>query len=419
MQYRVDKKTGRKLSVLGLGCMRFPRTIAGIDMKKAEGIIMAAVEGGVNYFDTAWMYQGSEEALGAVLEKNRIRDRVFIASKLPVVLVKKPEDFGRFFGEELRRLRTDCIDYYLMHMLTGLASWEKLTGMGIEGWIASEKKSGRIGQIGFSFHGAAGEFLKILDAYPWEFCQIQYNYSDEHFQAGIGGLKKAAETMPVIIMEPLLGGKLAQGLPREALDIFRAFPRNGSGGAGAGPEKGRPCPAVYSPAAWGLRWVWNHPEAAVVLSGMSDSRQVEENAALADNCAAGSLTAEELDVYRRVREVFNASCRVRCTGCGYCMPCPRHVNIPGCFAAYNTSFFMGWMAGMQQYMTSAAFAFENSFGPGNCIACGKCETCCPQKIPIIAGLRELRKRMEPLPVRIVIAAMRKFLGRKRRSTPAA
>jgi predicted aldo/keto reductase-like oxidoreductase len=407
MQYRVDKKSGNRLSVLGLGCMRFPRNLALIDMKKAEKIVMTAVENGINYFDTAWMYPGSEEALGTALEKNGARDKVFIASKLPIVLVKKPADFDRFFNEELARLKTDRIDYYLMHMLTDVGSWKSLVELGIEDWIAAKKKSGAIAQIGFSFHGIGEEFLKILELYPWEFCQIQYNYSDENFQAGVRGLKKAAETMPVIIMEPLLGGKLAAGLPRQAAGIFSGAALSSGTADSAAAAHSAGC----SPAGWGLRWVWNQAEAAVVLSGMTSPAQVLENAALASVTLPGSLGAAELDLYRRVREVFNASYKIHCTGCGYCMPCPRNVNIPGCFAAYNTSFAMGRIAGWQQYMTSAAFTSAQSFGPANCVACGNCERRCPQKIPIVSSLKILRRRMEPLPFRIVLAGVRKFLGR--------
>lgn len=392
MQYRIDKKSGEKLSVLGLGCMRFPRGIAGIDQKKAEAIVMTAVENGINYFDTAWMYPGSEEALGAALAKNGVREKVFIATKMPVVFVKKSGDFDRFFAEELERLRTNYIDYYLMHMLTDLESWNHLVRLGIKDWIAAKKKSGEIRRIGFSFHGIGEEFIRLLEAYPWEFCQIQYNYSDENFQAGIRGLKKAAETMPVVVMEPLLGGRLAAGLPKAAAELFRA--------AGGGP------------AAWALRWVWNHPGVTVVLSGMTGARQVEENAVLADRFSGQPLAETELDLYRRVRELFNASYKIHCTGCAYCMPCPKNVNIPGCFAAYNTSFSMDWITGMKQYMTSAAFTSLQSFGPGNCTACGRCEKHCPQKIPVIESLKKVRGRMEPLFIRIIIAATRKFLGRK-------
>ncbi|MDR2134715.1 MAG: aldo/keto reductase, partial [Treponema sp.] len=349
--------------------------------------------------------------LGTVLQKNGVRDNVFIASKLPIVLVKKAADFDRFFSEELSRLKTDRIDYYLMHMLTDAGSWKSLVELGIEDWIAAKKKRGAIRQIGFSFHGIGEEFFKILNEYPWEFCQIQYNYSDENFQAGLKGLKKAAETMPVIIMEPLLGGKLAGGLPRKAAEIFKAA-------ALSGVSAGKPAAAAsrsagFSAAGWGLRWVWNHPEAAVVLSGMTDPAQVTENAALARVTLPNSLSAGELDLYRQVREVFNASYKVHCTGCGYCMPCPRNVNIPGCFAAYNTSFSMGRIAGWQQYMTSAVFTSAQSCGPANCVACGNCERRCPQKIPIIESLKTLRRRMEPLPFRVAVAALRKFLGRRR------
>jgi predicted aldo/keto reductase-like oxidoreductase len=219
--------------------------------------------------------------------------------------------------------------------------------------------------------------------------------------------------MPVIIMEPLLGGKLAAGLPRQAADIFRRAALSAGTATSAAPASPGPHPAGYSPAGWGLRWVWNQAEAAVVLSGMTSPAQVLENAALASVTFPGSLSVAELDLYQQVREVFNASYKIHCTGCGYCMPCPRNVNIPGCFAAYNTSFAMGRIAGWQQYMTSAAFTSAQSFGPANCVACGNCERHCPQKIPIIESLKILRRRMEPLPFRIILAGVRKFLGRRR------
>jgi predicted aldo/keto reductase-like oxidoreductase len=388
--------------------MRFPRSLAATDMKKAEAVVMTSIEQGINYVDTAWMYPGNEEALGTVLENNAARNKVYIATKLPAMLVKKAGDMDRFFEEELKRLRTDHIDYYLIHNLADLFSWETLAALGIEDWIAAKKKSGQIGQIGFSFHGAAGEFFKILAAYPWEFCQIQYNYSDERYQAGVEGLKKAAETMPVIIMEPLLGGKLAAGLPKAAVDIFRGYGRDKDGVDRAGPG-GEAC----SPAGWGLRWVWNHSEATVVLSGMTSPAQVIENAALADRSAAGSLAPEELALYGRVREIFNASYKIHCTGCGYCMPCPRGVNLPGCVAAYTTSFVMGWGAGMQQYMTGTGISSAKNAGPAACVSCGKCESHCPQHIPVIKSLRAVRRRMEPLPVRALVRVVRAFLGRKR------
>jgi len=397
MQYRIDKKTGRELSVLGMGCMRFPRNVGGADLKKTESVVLSALEKGINYFDTAWLYPGSEEALSYVLEKNKVRDKIYIATKLPAMLVGKAKDFDRFFDEQLKRLRTDWIDYYLIHNLGDIVSWKHLVNLGIESWISGKKKSGQIGQIGFSFHGASDEFLKILDAYPWEFCQIQYNYSDENYQAGVRGLKKAAETMPVIIMEPLLGGKLANSLPKEAQEIFRTA-------------------GIYSPAARGLRWLWNQPEVTVVLSGMSDPAQVEENAALTDACTAGSLTAEELALYGRVRDIFNAANRIPCTGCGYCMPCPQGVNIPGCFSTYNTSYIMGWYTGVKQYITGSGIASTKSSGSSSCISCGACEKHCPQKIPIIKELARVRKRMEPFWVRIILRTVRAVMGHVKKTS---
>jgi predicted aldo/keto reductase-like oxidoreductase len=402
MQYRIDKKSGRKLSVLGLGCMRFPKNLGNIDLKKAENIVLSSINKGINYFDTAWMYPGNEEALGVILDRNRIRDKIYIAAKLPSMVVGKPGDFDHYFNEELKRLRTDHIDYYLIHNLPDLNTWEHLVRLGAESWISGNKNSGRIGQIGFSFHGTSGEFLKIIGAYDWDFSQIQYNYSDENYQAGVVGLKKAAETMPVIIMEPLLGGKLTSNLPREARELFQK-------------EKG----GIYSPAAWGLRWLWNQDEVTVVLSGMTDAAQVEENCALTDECLPGSLTADELAVYRNVKEIFNKAYKIHCTGCSYCMPCPNRVNIPGSFTAYNTSFVMGWGLGIKQYTTNIGILSPKSFSPKNCTACGKCEKHCPQNIPIIESLKTVKKRFEFFPISLILAMARAFFGHFKKEVPLA
>jgi len=392
MQYRIDKKSGDKLSILGFGCMRFP------DRRKAEEMVMRAIEGGLNYFDTAWSYPGSEETLGAILEKNRARERVLVATKLPLFILKGPADFDKYFDQSLKRLRTGYVDYYLMHMITDMDQWEKLKSWGIESWIAEKKRAGQIRRIAFSFHGSRDEFLKVLDDYDWELCQIQYNYSDENFQAGVTGLKKAAEKMPVVIMEPLLGGKLATGLPKEAVAIFK---------------KANP---ALSPAAWGLNWVWNQPEAAVALSGMSASAQLEENLRLAGEARAGMLGETEMDVYRRALAVIKRACKVPCTGCNYCMPCPRGVNIPGCFAAYNARYSLGYYYGLHQYITSTALTSERSGGPSQCVKCGKCESHCPQNLPIVKHLGEVRRRMEPWWLRFVGACVRAFTGKRRKKT---
>lgn len=400
MQYRIDGKSGNKLSALGFGCMRFPRKGASIDPEKTERLVMEAVNRGVNYFDTAYIYSGSEEALGAVLEKNKAREKVFIATKLPLVLSRSRPDFDKFFNKSLERLRTDHIDYYLLHMLTGRLQWEKFQALGIEEWLAEQKQAGRIGQAGFSFHGSQEEFLRLLDVYDWDFCQIQYNYAQENYQAGKTGLlKAAAKGLPVIIMEPLLGGKLASALPREAEELFKTSGKKA--------------------AEWALRWVWNQAEATVLLSGMNDPVQLEENLLAAETALPGSLTAGEQEVYRRVVEIFSASYKVPCTGCNYCMPCPQHVNIPGCFAAYNTSFALGWIQGMQQYATSAALVSDQTGGPGLCVKCGKCESHCPQHIPIIKSLTAVRNRMEPLPLRGILGIIRAVLGHSKNRTGRA
>jgi len=396
MQYRIDKRTGNKLSVLGFGCMRFPKNLTGFDSRKTEEMIMRSIDGGVNYFDTAWIYTGSEETIGPIFERNRAREKIFISTKMPLVFVKGPADFDKYLDQSLSRLKTNYIDYYLMHMVTDLDMWTKLKGWGIEEWIVRKKKEGKIRQIGFSYHGSRSEFMKVLDDYDWEICLIQYNYSDENFQAGVTGLKKAAEKMPVMIMEPLLGGRLATGLPEEAVKIFKD----------ANPD--------LSPAAWGLNWVWNQEEVTLLLSGMSDMAQIDENIRLADKVKPGMLAEAELDTYRKALEVINRSCKIRCTGCNYCMPCPRGVNIPGCFTAYNTVYSMGFAAGMHQFVSSTALMSERSGSPSLCVKCGVCESHCPQRLPIIENLGQVSRRMEPFWVKFIGFCIRAFLGKKRK-----
>lgn len=353
-------------------------------------MILRAIEEGVNYFDTAYLYVGSEEVLGKVLVDNGLRDQVFIATKLPIALCKKPEDFDRFFSAQFEHLQTDYIDYYLMHNINSLDQWNTLREWGVESWIKDQQESGKVRQIGFSFHGPKEEFLKVLDAYDWDFCQIQYNYSDENYQAGVEGLKRAAEKkMPVIIMEPLLGGKLATGLPPRAEAVFKSVD----------PE--------LSPAAWGLRWLLDQPEVTVILSGMSNDDQVKDNLKTADSSQAGMLSEEEKGAYDQVISIFKESYKVPCTGCNYCMPCPQNVNIPGCFAAYNTSYSLGRIAGIIQYTTGTAANRSENYMASNCVACGKCEKHCPQNIAIIQSLKDVSKRMEPFYFNIAMSFMRR------------
>jgi len=228
MQYRKDKG-GQELSVLGFGCMRFTRNGGTIDLEKAEKEIMAAYRGGVNYYDTAYIYPGSEALLGTVLKRNGIREKVKVATKLPQYLVRNLDGVEKIFQEELGRLQTDYIDYYLMHMVTDLAQWNRLVEMGILDWIERKKAEGAIRNLGFSFHGNTDNFLKVLEAYDWDFCQIQYNYLDEVTQAGVKGLKAAAARgLPVVIMEPLRGGKLVNMLPQEAKKLMKENERGWS-----------------------------------------------------------------------------------------------------------------------------------------------------------------------------------------------
>jgi predicted aldo/keto reductase-like oxidoreductase len=406
MQYRIDKKSGNRLSALGLGCMRFPKTgphfalsgsqsFGAIDYRKAEALVMGAIQRGVNYFDTAYIYPGSEEMMGLIFRRNNVRDKAFIATKMPVIICKQPADFDRFFDKQLVRLQTDHIDYYLMHMLTDFASWRKMREFGIVEWAAAKKRSGAIQQFGFSFHGKRDEFCKILDDFDWDFCQIQYNYSDENYQAGVTGLKKAAaKGIPVIIMEPLLGGKLARNLPPKAAAVFRE----------ADPSS--------TPAQWALKWLWNQPEVSVVLSGMTTEQDLAENLRCCEQSGIDTVTGVEQEAYEKARAAFRSSYKVPCTGCGYCMPCPRGVNIPSCFAAFNTSFAFGKIQGWQQYVTSSGLTSDAPGSAGRCVRCKKCESHCPQNIAVSDALLTVRKRMEPLWFRSGINIARAFLGKK-------
>ena len=391
MLYRTNQRNGQKLSILGYGCLRYSKKGTAIDQEKAEKEMAYAIEQGVNYFDTAYTYGGSEECLGTFLAKG-FRDKVNIATKLPHYYVKKQGDMDRYFNEQLQRLRTDHIEYYLMHMLNDIATWERLVSLGITDWIEGKKKSGQIGQIGFSFHGGTEQFCKIIDAYDWDFCQIQYNYMDEYTQAGTAGLEYANKKgMPVIIMEPLRGGRLVNALPQGAKKIF----------AEAEPKR--------SAAEWGLRWIWNHPQVNVILSGMNDIEQVKENVRIASEAKADSFTKEDQDVIERVKKEINRHIKVPCTGCSYCMPCPQGVDIPTCFAAYNTRYTDSWFAGMKAYFMCTTLK-TNPTVASKCIGCGKCERRCPQGIHVREELKQVKKHMEN-PIYQIAKVAAGFIGK--------
>ena len=375
MNYRNDKY-GNPLSIIGFGCMRFQRKGGKIDMAKAEKQIMDAYHAGVNYYDTAYIYPGSEAAVGEIFEKNGIREKIYIATKLPHYLVKTAADFDKIFNEELKRLRTDYVDYYLMHMLTDVNAWERMKKLGILEWIEKKKASGAIRQVGFSYHGNSQIFCDLVDAWDWDFCQIQYNYMDENTQAGRKGLYHAYEKgIPVIIMEPLRGGKLVNNLPAEAEKIF----------AGHDPKR--------TPAQWALRWLWDQKEVTVVLSGMNTDEMVADNIHTASTVQVGELTDADQAMLQRVVKAINAGMKVGCTACGYCMPCPMGVNIPGTFAAYNRVYSESKFSGMKEYFMSNALRKEPNLA-SQCIGCGKCEKHCPQAISIREELKNAQKVLE-------------------------
>ena len=393
MKYRNNRK-GEPISILGYGCMRFTTSGRNIDMEKAEKELMEAYNAGVNYFDTAYVYSGSEAAVGEIFEKNGIRDKVNIATKLPQYLIGSRNALDKYFNEELSRLRTDYIDYYLMHHMTAMNQWDKLKNLGIEEWIKQKKASGRIRNIGFSYHGNTEDFIGILNAYDWDFCQIQYNYVDEHSQAWLEGVKAAAaKGIPIVIMEPLRGGKLVNLLPDKAKELIASQPTG------------------YTPAEYGLRWLWNQPEITCVLSGMNSIEMVRENCRIASDAEAGCFTHDDFKTIDKVKEIIRESELVGCTGCRYCMPCPKGVDIPALFRSYNMTALESKTAARFEYAQTVGLKKDPAFA-SQCIQCGKCEQHCPQNISIREKVKEADRVVRPLPYKVGINLVRKFMLRK-------
>ena len=395
MLYRVNNKNNDNISVLGYGCMRLPKKGLKIDLEKTTILIKKAVELGINYFDTAYVYPGSEEALGIILEKEKLRDKIKIATKLPIIMCKKEDDFDKFFNKQLDRLKTDRIDYYLLHMLCDSDTFDKLKLLNIIEWIEKKKKEGSIKNIGFSYHGGKSEFKKLIDSYNWDFCMIQYNYLDEFNQAGKEGLHYAYKKgIPVFVMEPLRGGMLVNGLPEKAKKEFNSI------------DKKRTL------VEWSLRWIWNQKEVTMLLSGMNELKQIEENVQIADRSNIDSLTKKEFDVYDKVLDETNKLTKIPCTGCGYCMPCPQGVDIPTCFSCYNETFTHSYKSGFKRYfMTTGSTSIKQS-NASKCIKCKLCEKHCPQNIEISKRLTEVSKRMEFIWFRPITSFVRKIMGIK-------
>lgn len=384
------------ISILGYGCMRFTRSGNTLDFDKADREFMRAVELGVNYFDTAYIYPGNEDLVGRIIEKNGIRDKINLATKLPQYMINSRSAIDKYFAEELKRLRTDYVDYYLMHHMTDYAQWEKLKALGIEEWLAEKKASGQIRNVGFSFHGDTNTFKKILNAYDWDSCLVQYNYLDEHTQAGRAGVEAAAaKGLKVFIMEPLRGGKLVDLLPEKAKKEI------------AEEHHGR------SPAEWAFRWLWNQPEITCVLSGMNSINMIEENCRIASEVEAGEFGTEEKEFIAKIRNYIIESTKVNCTGCRYCMPCPKGVDIPAIFSCYNHMYSENKNSGRLEYFQTVALRITPA-DASLCVKCGKCEQHCPQSIPIREKLVEADKHLRPWWQKIYLKlAKRVMVGKKR------
>lgn len=392
MLYREMGHTGDKVSILGYGCMRFPRKGGRIDEERTEKQLLSAIGRGVNYFDTAYIYPGSEAMLGKILAKNNLRDKVLIGTKMPIFLIHSPKDMENTLRTSLERLQTDYIDYYLMHNLSSMAGWQRLCELGVVDYLQKLKQSGKVRRIGFSYHGERGQFNSLVDAYPWDFCQIQYNYMDENFQAGTDGMLYAAGNgLGVIAMEPLRGGLLSGKIPESVQAVW-----NRAG-------------ARRSPAEWALRWVWNHPEIATLLSGMNVEEHIDENIRIASEVQPLSMTEGELALVNEARDVYRSKTKVGCTGCGYCMPCPAGVNIPGCFGWYNDMHLFEDKGFKLKYISTSIGVDGSAPSYASlCKKCGKCERHCPQNLPIQQHLTEVTKEMENFAIRPMAAMVRGY-----------
>jgi len=385
MNYRINKKNNDKLSALGFGCMRFPK-----DEKETEKQIIYAIENGVNYFDTAYIYPNSEMVLGKILSKG-YRDRVKIATKMPPYLIKKHTDFDRIFNAQLERLQTDHIDYYLMHMLADVQTWNRLLSLGFLDWVEEKKKNKQILNLGFSYHGGKEIFIELVDIFDWDFCMLQYNYLDENKQAGKTGLEYAyGKGLPIIVMEPLRGGKLVANLPSEVYSLF---------------DSAR---IKRSPAEWALRWVWNHPEVMVVLSGMNSMEMINENIRIASDAESGDLSQTDLEIFDKVQRILEEKTKVPCTGCNYCMPCPSGVDIPTCFACYNDIEIEGKISALKKYIMLTSLKTQK-MNASLCTKCKKCENHCPQKIMISEEMTKVANTLEGIYFKPLISLIRWFM----------
>jgi predicted aldo/keto reductase-like oxidoreductase len=385
MKYRKLGRSGESVSVLGFGCMRLP-IIGGaqsgadilnpekiVDEPEATRMVHYAIDSGINYFDTAYGYHSgqSEIILGRALHSRR--DEILMASKMPVWMIKSEDDFDRILDEQLARLSTDRLDFYLLHGL-GRHSWKPVKEMGVLEFLDKVVREGRVRHIGFSFHDDINTFKEITDSHDWEMCQIQYNFYDENYQAGREGLEYAASRgIGVVAMEPLRGGKLVDRIPDEVRYVWESAPNR------------------RSPVEWAFRWIWDQQDVAMTLSGMSSMEQLMDNIELARQAEAGSLTESERAIISRARDVYQSMMKVDCTNCAYCMPCPSGVNIPMNLSMYNDTF-------MFKDPEINVLLYNHMLPPeqkaSNCIECGRCEELCPQQIQIIEELKRVDETLK-------------------------
>lgn len=374
MLYRKFGKTGEMVSILGFGCMRFPTIEGGdmseIDEEKSMEMVRYAIDKGLNYLDTAYPYHGNgmggsgaSEPFVAKVIKDGYREKIKIATKLPSWLIETYEDMETYLDEQLERLEIETIDFYLLHSLNK-ESWEKLKGLGVHGFLDKAIQDGKIKHAGFSYHDKPEYFNEIVDYYDFSFCQIQYNYLDEDYQAGLDGLNYArSKGLGIVVMEPLRGGKLVDNLPREVKKAFDS------------------ADIKRTPAEWALRWVWNNEDVDILLSGMSTMEQVIENVEIAEDALENSLSKSEVELIDDVKEIFKNKIKVNCTDCKYCMPCPQGVDIPRNFTIYNNYSLFG--------ECEAYNNLNDEVRASNCVKCGICETHCPQNINISYEMEEI------------------------------
>jgi uncharacterized protein len=368
MQYRTLGRTGIKVSALGFGAMRLPTAGSAeqIDEATATEMLHAAIDAGVNYVDTAWFYHAkvfgergfSEPFVGRALAGGW-REKVYVATKLPQQLVRTRAEMDRFLEEQLQQLQTDHIDFYLVHGVNGEA-WDRMRALGVREFLDGARQRGLIGFPAFSFHGEKDDFPRIVDDYDhWAMAQIQYNYVDTDYQAGLAGLRCAAEKgLGVVVMEPLKGGHLANKAPEALRVIFAGRPEG------------------WSAAEWALRYLWHDGRVNLVLSGMSDAAQVADNLRIADAARAGGLSAEQLEVFATARAALAAALKANCTNCRYCQPCAQGVEIPKVLEALNAA---ATFSTKDQWITGYGLV---KGGPELCNLCGECEQVCPQALPI-------------------------------------